>query len=149
MPHLDALQAGTYDATLLGPPRCAPEYIHTNDYLSLIDLLVALALRLPGPEDATFATRLDTMFAEKKYTLGTINEPAPKKAPEPKKGKGPAKDAPAADEKPAERPRHFYPRTPSRSRAGASRSGPPRSGPPRSGPPRSGPPRSGPPRSGP
>ncbi|MGQ0628244.1 MAG: hypothetical protein ACT4PL_09135 [Phycisphaerales bacterium] len=95
-------QAGTYDATVLGPPRCGPEFIHTADYLGLIDLLVALGTRLPGPDDGTFAAKVETMYSEKKYTLGTNNEPAARGT-----GEAAAADAarPDTESAPARKPR--------------------------------------------
>lgn len=70
MPHLAAMQAGTYDASVLGPPRCAPEFIHTGDYLGLVDLLVDLASAPPEQQDSSFSRRLDKLLAEKGYVLG-------------------------------------------------------------------------------
>jgi endoglucanase len=67
MPHLTELQAGTYDSTTLGPPRCAREFIHTNDYHGMIDLLAALGTKLAGPTSAS--ERFDKMYAERKYVL--------------------------------------------------------------------------------
>lgn len=76
MPHLDRLQAGTYDATELGPPRAAREYIHVEDYYGLIDLLVALGLRLPDPV-GDFGQRLDKLFTERAYVLDRPDAVAP------------------------------------------------------------------------
>jgi len=70
MTNLDALQASTYDATQSGPPRCGPEFIHTQDYLGLVDLLVALGTSLPNSDAKTFGDKLEVMFNEKKFVLG-------------------------------------------------------------------------------
>jgi len=67
MPFLTELQAGTYDADANGPPRCAREFIHTQDYLGLIDLLVALGTNLPSASPLT--PLLDKLYNEKKYVL--------------------------------------------------------------------------------
>jgi endoglucanase len=67
MPHLTELQAGTYDAAANGPPRCAREFIHTQDYMGLIDLLVALGTNLPSTSPLT--PLLDKLYNEKKYVL--------------------------------------------------------------------------------
>ncbi|MFT3686849.1 MAG: hypothetical protein QM783_18330 [Phycisphaerales bacterium] len=67
MPHLTELQAGTYDAAANGPARCAREFIHTQDYLGLIDLLVALGTDLPSTSPLT--PLLDKLYADKKYVL--------------------------------------------------------------------------------
>ena len=75
MPHLDALQSGRYDATTLGPPRCAPEFIHKDDFLGLIDLLVAIGINLPRPDGKAFGDRLDKMYEERKGVLGPFTEP--------------------------------------------------------------------------
>lgn len=76
MPYLTELQAGTYDRATLGPARCAPEFIHTQDYLGLIDLLVALGENLPEPEHGT--ARFDKLYESKGYVLGTL---PPEKSP--------------------------------------------------------------------
>lgn len=68
MPHLAEHQAGTYDPFTSGPARCEREFIHTEDYLGMIDLLVALGHELPGAEG--FLNRLDKLYQEKKYVLG-------------------------------------------------------------------------------
>ena len=68
MPHLAEHQAGTYDPFTRGPARCEREFIHTEDYLGMIDLLVALGHELPGAEG--FLNRLDKLYQEKKYVLG-------------------------------------------------------------------------------
>ncbi len=67
MPHLSEHQAGTYDAKTLGPARCEREFIHTEDYLGMIDLLVALGHELPGAEG--FLNRLEKMFEDKRGVL--------------------------------------------------------------------------------
>lgn len=78
MPHLEKLQAGQYDATALGPPRCEREFIDTRDYLGLVDLLIELGRNPPrkpkdaAGADADFGARLDKMFAEKRYVLGSV-----------------------------------------------------------------------------
>lgn len=69
MPHLAELQAGAYDAARLGPPRAAREFIHTDDFLGLVDLLAALGQRPPEPQDSGFGQRLDRLYAEKAYVL--------------------------------------------------------------------------------
>lgn len=68
MPHLAELQAGTYDHAKFGPPRAAREFIHTADYLGLVDLLVALARKLPDGNTA-FAARLERMVSELAYLI--------------------------------------------------------------------------------
>jgi endoglucanase len=68
MPHLEALQGGTYDAALLGPARCAREFVHTGDYLGMVELLVALGQKLP--EASAGAGRFEKLWAERKYVLG-------------------------------------------------------------------------------
>ncbi len=70
MTNLDALQAGTYDATQSGPPRCGPEFIHTQDYLGLVDLLVAIGTGLPSGEGKIFGEKLEVLFSDKKLVLG-------------------------------------------------------------------------------
>jgi putative aminopeptidase FrvX len=72
MAHLDLLQAGTYDATVLGPPRAARESIHTRDFLGLVDLLEALSHEPPEPDAGDFGSRLDKLYAEKAHVLGPI-----------------------------------------------------------------------------
>lgn len=67
MAYLAELQAGTYDATKLGPPRAAREYISVSDFHSMNDLLVAIALRLP-PTDA-FVGRVEKLYADKGFVL--------------------------------------------------------------------------------
>ncbi len=90
MPHLDALQAGTYDRALLGSPRAAREFIHTQDYLGMVDLLVAIALRPPEPGDSGVGKMVDRLYAERSYVLGAA-KPATAKAPA--KRASPAKSA--------------------------------------------------------
>jgi putative aminopeptidase FrvX len=67
MPHLDALQAQTYDRVKLGPPRCAREFIHTNDYLGLIELLLALSADPPSPQQ--HAAPFEKLYNDKAYVL--------------------------------------------------------------------------------
>lgn len=69
MPHLADLQDGTYDAAKYGPPRCAREFIHTQDYLGLVDLLVALGTNLPSSSPLT--PLLEKLYQEKKYVLNS------------------------------------------------------------------------------
>jgi len=78
MPHLDQLQAGTYDATETGPPRAAPEFIHVEDYYGLIDLLVGLGLRLPD-QASDFGDRLDKLYNERAYVLDRPGAKEPRK----------------------------------------------------------------------
>ncbi len=68
MAHLDQHQAGTYDAGQLGPARAACEYVHSQDYLSMVDLLVALGERLPNP--GTQTARFEKLYADRAYVLG-------------------------------------------------------------------------------
>lgn len=68
MPWITELQDGTYDRARHGPPRCEREFIHTEDFLGMVDLLVALGRKLPGGEG--FMSRLDKMYDEKRYVLG-------------------------------------------------------------------------------
>ncbi|CAN5837338.1 hypothetical protein BH11PLA1_BH11PLA1_18680 [soil metagenome] len=67
MPHLDLHQAGTYDSAALGPARCAREFIHIDDYLGMIDLLVALGRDIPG--GAGIWGRMEKLYAEKQSVL--------------------------------------------------------------------------------
>jgi len=67
MPHLAELQAGTYDRTTYGPPRCAREFISVADFHGLVDLLVALAQKLPITETGT--DRFERLYAERKFVL--------------------------------------------------------------------------------
>jgi endoglucanase len=67
MPHLAELQAGTYDRAALGPPRAACEYVHKDDYLAMIDLLVALGERLPEP--GTQSARFEKLYTDRAYVL--------------------------------------------------------------------------------
>ena len=67
MANLAELQAGTYDAAKLGPPRAAAEFVSTNDYLSLVDLLVSLGTQHPvqptGPR-GSYGPRIDSMWSK-------------------------------------------------------------------------------------
>jgi len=67
MPWLTEVQEGRYDEKAHGPARCAREFIHTEDYLGMVDLLVALGEKLPGGEG--FLARLDKMYEERRYVL--------------------------------------------------------------------------------
>lgn len=67
MPHLDALQSQTYNREQLGPPRCAREFIHTQDYLGLIELLLALAADPPSPQQ--HAAPFEKLYNDKAYVL--------------------------------------------------------------------------------
>ncbi|MBA4028744.1 MAG: hypothetical protein C0475_06375 [Planctomyces sp.] len=71
MPHLAQLRDGTYDAARLGPPRAAHEFIHTRDYLGLVELLFALALSPPEPglSDGPSGERFERLYAERAYVL--------------------------------------------------------------------------------
>ncbi|MGD9688474.1 MAG: hypothetical protein AB7K52_04090 [Phycisphaerales bacterium] len=85
MPHLERIQAGTYDATQLGPPRCEREFIHTHDYLALVDLLVALGRTPPvagpaSPGGDDFGHRLKKLYDERSFVLPK-REPEPTRAP--------------------------------------------------------------------
>ncbi|MBY0307123.1 MAG: hypothetical protein K2Q09_00130 [Phycisphaerales bacterium] len=75
MPHLTELQAGTYDASKDGPARCAREFIHTQDYLGLVDLLVALGSDLPSTSPMT--PLLNKLYADKSYVLAAPTIPRP------------------------------------------------------------------------
>lgn len=93
MAHLDRVQAGTYDATELGPPRCEREFIHTRDYLGLVDLLVALGRRMPDMDQCRLPIDLDHLYAQRSSVLGAAaRDPRPrtsaprarKKSPKPR-----------------------------------------------------------------
>ncbi len=88
MQHLDALQMGTYDAMRLGPPRCGHEYIHTQDFLGLVDLLVAIGKHLPESGSSEFGATVEKLYAEKKYVIGSYSEPEPEKKREGGKASG-------------------------------------------------------------
>ena len=70
MPHLAELQGGVYDRAALGPPRAAREFIHTQDYLGLIDLLVALGRTPPEAADSGVGKMTERLWNERKYVLG-------------------------------------------------------------------------------
>lgn len=70
MPYLTELQENRYDAAKLGPARCAREYIHTQDYLGLVDLLVVIATKGVEPADSGVGKLVDKLYAEKGYVLG-------------------------------------------------------------------------------
>jgi endoglucanase len=98
MPHLTELQAGTYDRARLGPPRAEREFIHTQDYLGLIDLLVALGQSLPTPDSK--AERFDTLYRTRRYVLDAAPgeaaaKPGAAKVPRKPKAKAKAKTKPA------------------------------------------------------
>ncbi len=67
MAHLDAVQAGTYDAARLGPPRVGREYIALSDYFGLIDLLAALGENLPDTDPAL--PRLEELYESRRFVL--------------------------------------------------------------------------------
>lgn len=67
MPHLAELQAGTYDAAALGPPRCAPEYISIDDFDGLVELLVAVGTNLPSADP--FLARAESIYKERAFVL--------------------------------------------------------------------------------
>jgi len=67
MANLAELQAGTYDAAKLGPPRAAPEFVSTKDYLGLVDLLVSLGTQhpvQPTGSRGSFAPRIDSLWSK-------------------------------------------------------------------------------------
>ncbi len=82
MPHLTELQAGTYDRHKFGPPRCEREFIHTGDFLGLIDLLVALGVHLPEPDSQS--ALFDELYQRKAYVLGERPGATPKPKAKPK-----------------------------------------------------------------
>jgi endoglucanase len=62
MGDLKAVEEGTWDKAKNGPPRVAREFIHRDDYLNLVALLVGIGLRLPsGP---VFMERLEGLYAK-------------------------------------------------------------------------------------
>ncbi len=68
MAHLDALQAGTYDAGSSGPPRAACEFIAESDFRGLVDLLVGVGEHLP-PAGAIME-KLDGLHRDRAWVLG-------------------------------------------------------------------------------
>ncbi|MGE3109183.1 MAG: hypothetical protein AB7G11_15560 [Phycisphaerales bacterium] len=67
MPHLTELQAGAYDREQFGVPRAAREFVHQDDYLGLIDLLIGLAQELPAVDP--ILQRVEKLYADKAYVL--------------------------------------------------------------------------------
>jgi len=67
MPHLAELQAGTYDRDKLGPPRAAREFISLADFHGLVDLLVAIAEKLPSEDPVT--ERFEKLYADRRFVL--------------------------------------------------------------------------------
>ncbi|MBY0261301.1 MAG: hypothetical protein K2Q20_03110, partial [Phycisphaerales bacterium] len=67
MAHLASVQDGTYDTARLGPPRVAREFIHSDDYAGLIDLLVAIGQRLPEGDPAM--PRIVKLFETRSFVL--------------------------------------------------------------------------------
>jgi hypothetical protein len=61
MADLQQVQDKTHDASK-GPPRVAREFIHKDDYLGLIALLVAIGTKLP--ENAPIHERLETLYTK-------------------------------------------------------------------------------------
>lgn len=83
MADLQAMQDGSYDAKLSGPPRVAREFIHRDDYNGLIDLLVAIGHDLPAADGAL--DRIQKLFDKTSFVLGPAantrqSTPAPKAA---------------------------------------------------------------------
>lgn len=68
MADLAEVQAGTYDAARLGPPRVGREFIHKNDYFGLIDLLVAIGQSLPDADPVL--ERIEKLYAKTSHVLG-------------------------------------------------------------------------------
>ncbi len=96
MPHLDQLQAGTYDAQKNGPARCAPEFIHTEDFIGLVDLLVALGEKPPEPGDSPVSKMAARLYAERSYVLGALTATRSAKAPSKPKARAPLPTKPKA-----------------------------------------------------
>jgi endoglucanase len=69
MAHLDRLQAGTYDATELGPPRAAPEFIHTEDFAGLVTLLTTLAQRPLQARAGAMGPLITKLYTERGHVL--------------------------------------------------------------------------------
>jgi endoglucanase len=67
MAELQAVQDGTYDKSK-GPPRIAREFIHRDDYLGMVDLLVAIGRDLPAADPAM--ARIEGLWAKTKGVLG-------------------------------------------------------------------------------
>lgn len=70
MAHLTELQEGRYDAAKHGPARCAREFIHTLDYVGLVDLLVEIATKGVEPADSGVGKLVEKLYAEKGFVLG-------------------------------------------------------------------------------
>lgn len=68
MPWITELQEGKYDKAKHGEPRCAREFNHLDDFFGMVDLLVALGLKLPSSQE--FMGRLEKMYQDRKYVLG-------------------------------------------------------------------------------
>lgn len=71
MPHLAQLRDGSYDRASLGPPRPAHEFIHTRDFLGLVQLLTDIASNLPDPalSRGPAGERFERLYAERAYVL--------------------------------------------------------------------------------
>lgn len=67
MANLAEVQAGTYDAARMGPPRAAREFISVADYQGMVDLLVSLGSEHPVEPTGlrgSFAGRIDSLWAK-------------------------------------------------------------------------------------
>lgn len=73
MANLAEVQAGTYDAGRMGPPRAAREFISVADYEGMVELLVSLGSEHPvepvGPR-GSYAGRIDSLWAKSGGVLG-------------------------------------------------------------------------------
>ncbi|MBX3359089.1 MAG: hypothetical protein KF745_11770 [Phycisphaeraceae bacterium] len=67
MPHLAELQDETYDRERLGPARAAREFVSLSDFEGMVDLLVALAERLPAGD--VNLERIERLYAERRFVL--------------------------------------------------------------------------------
>lgn len=76
MANLAEVQAGTYDRERLGPPRIEREVNALSDYEGLVDLLVAIGLRLP--EADTAVERIEKLYARHEFVLAEGRPPVTK-----------------------------------------------------------------------
>jgi endoglucanase len=67
MADLSLVETSAYDRARNGPPRIAREFIHADDYLNLIALLVAIGQHLPTAP--AVLDRLETLYARHRAVL--------------------------------------------------------------------------------
>ena len=70
MANLAEFQAGTYDRARHGPPRVGWECIHTQDFLGLVDLLIAIGQSLPEGDPAL--PRLESLYSTRSFVLDEV-----------------------------------------------------------------------------